>query len=244
MPWRGEPSVRGMAGHDRQVSPFLPCNSELVFQAAFLMFKNRDQLRSQKWNQECADVWSTEHSSSLSNRCTVVLRKSRGCDPGVDSYFPVLSWGSDDPPNQRHLQALWGMKFRQLWKPSFFFKKRMQIYKYKIRHESEYLLRMRKEIMTDYRSAGELGPFLLRSLQAIYQKCWHRNVSDCNTILSPHLEPFTNSQQFRHSWAPAREGTCSLRFIGFMVYLLLHLTKCFYNYSSHTSSTVIVLMEN
>lgn len=46
----------------------------------------------------------------------------------------------------------------------------MQTYKYKRRNESEYLLRMRKQIMTDYRNAEELGPFLLRS-QVIYQKC-------------------------------------------------------------------------
>lgn len=50
-------------------------------------------------------------------------------------------------------------------------RKRMQIYKYKIRHESEYLLKMRKQIMTNYRSTRELSPFLLRFHQAIYQKC-------------------------------------------------------------------------
>lgn len=52
----------------------------------------------------------------------------------------------------------------------------MQNYKYKIRHETEYLLRMRNSIMTNYRSAGELGPFLPNIppsdlLEMLTQKC-------------------------------------------------------------------------
>lgn len=35
--------------------------------------------------------------------------------------------------------------------------------------------------MTNYRSARELGLFLLRSLQMIYQKFCHRNVSACDS---------------------------------------------------------------
>lgn len=55
-------------------------------------------------------------------------------------------------------------------------KKKMRNYKYKIRHETEYLLRMRNYIMTNYRSAGELGLFLLEIptsdlLEMLTQKC-------------------------------------------------------------------------
>lgn len=69
-------------------------------------------------------------------------------------------------------------------------KKKMRNYKYKIRHETEYLLRMRNYIVTNYRSAEELGPFLLKIPPSDFARnADTETFADYNPASSLHLEP-------------------------------------------------------
>lgn len=104
----------------------------------------------------------------------------------------------------------------------------MQNYKYEIRHETEYLLRMRNYIMTNYRSAGESGPFLLKIptsdlLEMLTQKCFL-------IITRLSLSTWNLDELSTHTRHPEQKGTCNLYLIGAIIDLLLHLTEYFYSH--------------
>jgi hypothetical protein len=65
--------------------------------------------------------------------------------------YPEISVNSYQymPHNQGCIQVLWGLKLLQFLGPTL--RKRIRSYEYKIRYESEYLFRMRKEITTNYK---------------------------------------------------------------------------------------------
>lgn len=121
-------------------------------------------------------------------------------------------------------------------------KKKTQNYKYKIRHETEYLLRMRNYIMTNYRSAGESGPFLLKLptsdlLEMLTQKC-------LLIITRLSLSTWNLGKLGTHTSYPEQKGTCNLDLISISIYLLLHLTENLYSCVYCTSNVVSTLMEN
>lgn len=117
----------------------------------------------------------------------------------------------------------------------------MQNYKYKIRHETEYLLRMRNSIMTNYRSAGELGPFLPNIppsdlLEMLTQKC-------LLIITRLRLPTWSLSNPGPHTNHPAQEGAFHLHLISATLDLLLHLSEYLYHVC-YTSSIVGMWAEN
>jgi tRNA splicing ligase len=50
---------------------------------------------------------------------------------------------------QGRIEVLWGLKLIKVWGAPL--RKRIQNYEHKIRYESEYLFRMRKEVTTNYK---------------------------------------------------------------------------------------------